>query len=39
LRDGGFDYYVGEPFVTNDLKGIGPFILAGIELQELLKPQ
>jgi unsaturated rhamnogalacturonyl hydrolase len=39
MRDGSFDYYVGEPVVANDLKGVGPFILAGIELQELLKPQ
>ena len=35
-RDGTFDYYVGEPVVDNDLKGVGPFILAGIELQQLL---
>ena len=35
LRDGSFDYYVGEPVVKNDLKGVGPFILAGIELQHL----
>ncbi|MGO9586689.1 MAG: glycoside hydrolase family 105 protein [Limisphaerales bacterium] len=35
LRDGSFDYYVGEPIVTNDLKGVGPFILAGIEVQQL----
>jgi unsaturated rhamnogalacturonyl hydrolase len=34
-RDGSFDYYVSEPVVTNDLKGVGPFILAGIELQRL----
>jgi unsaturated rhamnogalacturonyl hydrolase len=39
MRDGSFDYYVGEPIVTNDLKGIGPFILAGIELQQLSKAQ
>jgi unsaturated rhamnogalacturonyl hydrolase len=39
LRDGSFDYYVGEPVVTNDLKGIGPFILAGIELQQLPESQ
>jgi unsaturated rhamnogalacturonyl hydrolase len=39
VRDGSFDYYVGEPIVTNDLKGIGPFILAGIELQQLSKAQ
>ena len=37
-RDGSFDYYVSEPVVTNDLKGIGPFILAGIELQSLAAP-
>ncbi len=35
-RDGSFDYYVGEPIVENDLKGVGPFILAGIEMQKLL---
>ncbi|HTB83011.1 MAG TPA: glycoside hydrolase family 88 protein [Candidatus Sulfotelmatobacter sp.] len=34
-RDGSFDYYVSEPVVKNDLKGVGPFILAGIEVQEL----
>ncbi len=31
-RDGSFDYYVGEPITKNDFKGLGPFILAGIEL-------
>ena len=35
-RDGSFEYYIKEPVVDNDLKGIGPFILAGIELQSLL---
>ncbi len=34
-RDGSFDYYVSEPIVSNDLKGVGPFILAGIEMQRL----
>lgn len=34
-RSGSFDYYVGESIVSNDLKGLGPFILAGIELQQL----
>jgi unsaturated rhamnogalacturonyl hydrolase len=34
-RSGSFDYYVGEPVVKNDLKGVGPFILAGIELGHL----
>jgi unsaturated rhamnogalacturonyl hydrolase len=33
MRDGSFEYYVGEPIIKNDLKGIGPFILAGIELE------
>ncbi len=36
IRDGSFDYYVSEPVVTNDLKGVGPFILAGIEMQPLM---
>ena len=36
-RDGSFDYYVSEQVVTNDLKGVGPFILAGIEVQSLFK--
>jgi unsaturated rhamnogalacturonyl hydrolase len=36
MRDGSFDYYIHEPIVKNDLKGVGPFILAGIELQILL---
>jgi unsaturated rhamnogalacturonyl hydrolase len=34
-RDGSFDYYISERIVLNDLKGVGPFILAGIELQQL----
>jgi unsaturated rhamnogalacturonyl hydrolase len=38
-RDGSFDYYVSEPIVKNDLKGVGPFILAGIELQQLANNQ
>jgi unsaturated rhamnogalacturonyl hydrolase len=35
-RDGSFAYYLKEPVVDNDLKGVGPFILSGIELQRLL---
>jgi unsaturated rhamnogalacturonyl hydrolase len=35
-RDGSYAYYLREPVVDNDLKGVGPFILAGIELQRLL---
>lgn len=36
-RDGSFDYYVSEPIVDNDLKGVGPFVLAGIEVQQMLE--
>jgi unsaturated rhamnogalacturonyl hydrolase len=36
VRDGSFDYYVTEPIIDNDLKGVGPFILAGIEMQRLV---
>lgn len=35
-RDGSFDYYVSEPIIENDLKGIPSFILAGIEMDQLL---
>ena len=35
-RDGSFEYYVSEPIVENDLKGVAPFILAGLEVQRLL---
>ena len=31
-RDGSFDYYVSERVVTNDYKGVGPFILASVEM-------
>jgi unsaturated rhamnogalacturonyl hydrolase len=36
-RDGSYEYYLREPVIDNDLKGVGPFILAGIEMQKLLK--
>jgi unsaturated rhamnogalacturonyl hydrolase len=35
-RDGSYEYYLSEPIVENDHKGIGPFILAGIELTAVL---
>jgi unsaturated rhamnogalacturonyl hydrolase len=35
-RDGSYAYYLREPVVENDHKGVGPFILAGIEMQALL---
>ena len=34
-RDGSYTYYLSEPIRTNDLKGIGPFILASTELEML----
>jgi unsaturated rhamnogalacturonyl hydrolase len=31
-RDGSFEYYMSEPVVANDFKGVGPFVLASLEL-------
>ncbi|MFT3830116.1 MAG: glycoside hydrolase family 88 protein [Opitutaceae bacterium] len=35
-RDGSFEYYVSERIIDNDLKGVGPFIRAGLEVERLL---
>ena len=32
-RDGSYEYYVSEPIRPNDYKGVGPFILAALELE------
>jgi unsaturated rhamnogalacturonyl hydrolase len=32
-RDGSYEYYVSEPVVSNDYKGVGAFILAAHELK------
>jgi unsaturated rhamnogalacturonyl hydrolase len=32
-RDGSFEYYISEEIVTNDYKGVGPFILASVEME------
>lgn len=32
-RDGSFSYYLSEPIRDNDPKGIGPFILASLEIE------
>src|SRR5262247_1639617 len=32
-RDGSFEYYVSEKAVSNDPKGVGPFILAALEME------
>lgn len=34
-RDGTFAYYVGEPVVENDPKGVGPLMMAWAELRRL----
>lgn len=34
-RDGSFEYYVKEAIVRDDFKGVGPFILASIEMERL----
>lgn len=34
-RDGTFEYYISEPIRDNDPKGVGPFILASIEMDRL----
>jgi unsaturated rhamnogalacturonyl hydrolase len=37
-RDGSFEYYVSEPIVTNDYKGVGAFILASVEMEHWEQP-
>jgi unsaturated rhamnogalacturonyl hydrolase len=37
-RDGSFEYYVGEPVVTNDPKGVGAFILAAAQAEIMNSP-
>ena len=32
-RDGSYEYYIKEPQRTNDLKGLGSFLLAAIEIE------
>ena len=32
-RDGSFEYYIGEKTATNDYKGVGPFIMASVEME------
>jgi unsaturated rhamnogalacturonyl hydrolase len=34
-RDGSFAYYIREPQRTNDLKGLGPLLLAAIQLEQM----
>ena len=34
-RDGSFNYYMSEPIRDNDAKGVGPFIWASLEMEQL----
>jgi unsaturated rhamnogalacturonyl hydrolase len=34
-RDGTYEYYISEPVVSDDLKGVGAFILASVEMEQL----
>ena len=36
-RDGSFEYYISEPIISNDLKGVGPFIMAAVEMEKMKK--
>ncbi|WP_346838667.1 glycoside hydrolase family 88 protein [Microbulbifer sp. SAOS-129_SWC] len=36
-RDGSYRYYMSEPVIADDPKGTGPFIMAGVQMYELLK--
>jgi unsaturated rhamnogalacturonyl hydrolase len=38
-RDGSFDYYMSEPVVVNDPKGMGAFILASVEIEMTALPK
>jgi unsaturated rhamnogalacturonyl hydrolase len=34
-RDGSFEYYMSEPVIVNDPKGVGAFLLASTEMEKL----
>lgn len=38
-RDGSFDYYMSEPVVVNDPKGMGAFIQASVEMEMASMPK
>ncbi|HMK04209.1 MAG TPA: glycoside hydrolase family 88 protein [Ferruginibacter sp.] len=38
-RDGSFDYYMSEPVVVNDPKGIGAFIMCSVEMEMAALPK
>lgn len=37
MRSGTFEYYISEPVIDNDCKGVGPFIWASLEYARRLK--
>jgi unsaturated rhamnogalacturonyl hydrolase len=37
-RNGSYEYYINEPVVSNDRKGVGAFLLASAEIEKLSKP-
>lgn len=38
-RDGSYRYYISEPVIRNDPKGVGPFIMAGVQISKLLQQE
>ena len=34
-RDGSYAYYLSEPIRDNDAKGVGPFLWASLEMEQL----
>ncbi|WP_420238947.1 glycoside hydrolase family 88/105 protein [Telmatobacter bradus] len=38
-RDGSYAYYLSEPVVTNDPKGVGPFLMAAAEMELAAGPK
>ncbi len=36
-RDGSYEYYMSEPVTENDPKGIGPFLMAGLQVAKMLE--
>jgi unsaturated rhamnogalacturonyl hydrolase len=35
-RDGSYEYYISEPVVENDAKGVAPFVLCYTEVKRML---
>lgn len=38
-RDGSYDYYMSEPVIVNDPKGLGAFLLCAAELERMEQPR